>query len=190
MSKIKVIGLDPSLRNFGFCKALLDLETLEIDVTDVVLIETEANKKMAKVVRKNCDDLDRAQILHNAIVRECKGYALAFAEVPVGSQSARAMASYGICIGVLAACPIPMIQVTPSEVKLAATGSKHAAKQEMIEWAFDKYPKAPWLAVKRGGILTPTLNNEHLADACAAIHAGVLTDQFAQAAQMMKALAA
>lgn len=190
MSKIKVIGVDPALRNLGFCKGTIDLITLQIEVTDVILVSTEANKKNAKVVRKNCDDLDRAQILHNAIVRECAGHHLAFVEVPVGSQSARAMASYGICIGILAACPIPMIQLTPTEVKLAATGSKHAAKQEMIDWAFAKYPKAPWLAVKRGGILTPTLNNEHLADATAAIHAGILTDQFRQAAMMMKALAA
>lgn len=190
MSKIKVIGIDPSLRNMGFCKGTIDLDTLQVEVTDVILVETEANKKTAKVVRKNCDDLDRAKLLHDAIVRECAGHALAFVEVPVGSQSARAMASYGICVGVLAACPIPMIQVTPSEVKLAATGSKHAAKQEMIEWAFAKYPDAPWLAVNRGGKKVPTLNNEHLADATAAIHAGVLTDQFRQAAMMMKALAA
>lgn len=189
-SKIRVVGIDPALRNLGLCKATINLNTLEIDVVDLILVETEANKKTAKVVRKNCDDLDRAKILHDALVEHCKGNHLAFCEVPVGSQSARAMASYGICIGVLAACPIPMVQLTPSEVKLAATGSKHAAKQEMIEWAFEKYPKAPWLAVRRGGVLTPTLNNEHLADATAAIHAGILTDQFRQAASMMKALAA
>lgn len=190
MGKLKVIGIDPSLRNMGFCKAVIDLETGEITVTDVILVETEANKKMAKVVRKNCDDLDRAQLLHDAIVKECKGHALAFVEVPVGSQSARAMASYGICIGVLAACPIPMIQVTPSEVKLAATGSKFAAKQEMIDWAFAKFPDVKWLTTNRGGKKVPTLNNEHLADACAAIHAGVLTAQYQQASRMMSVLAA
>lgn len=194
MSTIRVIGMDPSLRNFGFCKATVDLDTFEVKITGLVLVETEADKKNAKVVRKNCDDLDRAQLLHAGVIGECVGHALAFAEVPVGSQSSRAMASYGICVGVLAACPIPMIPVTPSEVKFAATGSKHAAKQEMIEWAVEKYPDAPWLRYKSNGKTFKKgdihADNEHLADACAAIHAGINTDQFRQAANMMKALAA
>lgn len=190
MRLINVIGIDPSLRNMGFCKATIDLDTMEVKVRDVILAETEANKKTAKVVRKNCDDLDRAQILHDALVKECKGYTLAFVEVPVGSQSARAMASYGICIGVLAACPIPMIQVTPSEVKLAATGSKHAAKQEMIEAAMIAHPNAPWLTRKSGGVIVPVAANEHLADATWAIHAGIKTPQFKQAASMLFTLAA
>lgn len=188
MSAIQVVGIDPALRNMGFCKATLDLDTLKITVTDLILVTTEADKKNAKVVRKNSDDLDRAQILHGAIVRECRGASLAFVEVPVGSQSARAMASYGICIGILAACPIPMIQLTPTEVKLAATGSKHAAKQEVIEWAFEQHPAAPWLTTKRGGVRVPTLNNEHLADACAAIYAGIKTDQFHQGVKVMKSM--
>ncbi len=107
MSIIKVVGIDPALRNLGICRATINLNTLDIDVVDLVLVETEANKKNAKVVRKNCDDLDRAKTLHDALVEHCKGHHLAFCEVPVGSQSARAMASYGICIGVLAACSDP-----------------------------------------------------------------------------------
>lgn len=60
-------------------------------------------------------------------------------EVPVGSQSARSMASYGICIGILASITKPMIQVTPTEVKMATVGSKTASKQDMIDWATSAY---------------------------------------------------
>ena len=180
--KIKIVGVDPALRNFGFAHALVDIDTGEVEITKLVLATTEADKKSAKVVRKNSDDLNRAQILHDALVNECKDATYAFVEVPVGSQSARAMASYGICVGVLTACPVPMIQLTPYEVKIAATGDKQAAKEEMIEWATALHPDANWLL--RAG--KPILANEHLADAVAAVYAGLNTLQFKQAVAMLK----
>ena len=102
-----------------------------------------------------------------------------FVEVPVGSQSARAMASYGVCIGLLAALSDkPLIEVTPTEVKLAAVGSKTASKQEMISWASDLYPHLNW--IKSRGKSELADKNEHIADAIGAIHAGILTDEFAR----------
>lgn len=189
MAKLTVVGIDPSLRNMGFSKGVIDLDTGDIVSVDLVLVETEADKKNAKVVRKNSDDLERARLLHEAIQKHTKGYSIAFVEVPVGSQSARAMASYGICVGVLASCPIPMVQVTPNEVKMATVGIKTATKEQMIEWASQTHPTAPWLTVKRKGVIEMVNKNEHLADATAAIHAGVLTDQFRQLSAMMKAVA-
>jgi len=88
------------------------------------------------------------------------------------------MASYGVCIGILASMKKPLIQVTPNEVKLAAVGKKTATKEQMIEWAINKYPTAPWLTRKFKGQITHVKSNEHLADATAAIHAGVKTDEF------------
>lgn len=188
MSKIKIVGCDPSLRNFGFAQATLNVHTLEYTVDNLILVESEG--QAGKVVRKNSDDLRRAQQLYGGLILACTGAQLAIAEVPVGSQSARAMASYGMCVGVLAACPIPLIQVLPHEVKLAATGYKQAAKEEMIEWAMGKFPSANWLMRKLKGQMVPVADNEHLADACAAIEAGIRTDQFKQAVAMYKALAA
>jgi hypothetical protein len=191
MAKIDIVGIDISLRNLGVSKGTIDLLTGEISINDLVLTETKAgDKKTAKVVRKNSEDLERAIDLREALHKQCEGAKLAFVEIPVGSQSARAMASYGICIGVLASCPIPIVQVTPTEVKLAGAGHKTATKDEMIEWAVAKYPKAPWLKVKRKGKVEIVAKNEHLADAIAAIHAGVLTDQFRQVASLMSAIKA
>jgi hypothetical protein len=96
------------------------------------------------------------------------------------------MASYGVCVGVLAACPIPLIQVTPSEVKLAGTGFKTATKDEMVEAAMNKFPTANWLLTKRGGQMVPVSANEHLADAVFAIEAGLKTDQLKQAIALMR----
>jgi Holliday junction resolvasome RuvABC endonuclease subunit len=182
MSTVKVVGMDPSLNNWGFAHADLDLDTLEFKITGLKLVSTEPDKAARKVIRKNCQDLARARILYGGLQLACTGAAIAFVEVPVGSQSARAMASYGICVGVLASCGIPMIEVTPTEVKLGGFGKKTATKEEMIEWATTRFPAAPWL-LHRGAI---TGKNEHLADAVAAIQAGVNTDEFRRLVSVLR----
>lgn len=190
-SIIKVIGVDPSLRNFGFAFATVDLDTLDIYPERVHLSQpTMADKITRKTVRKNSDDLRRARFLHKDLHAATKDVQLAFVEIPVGSQSSRAMASYGMCVGLLASVSCPIIEVTPAEVKLMSVGSKTASKAEMIEWATDLYPELNWKTVKRKGALAYTNDNEHLADAIATIHCGLVTEQFATASMMMKAMVA
>lgn len=191
MNLIHVVSFDPSLSNWGICKASIDIDTMQVHaIHDLILVKTtpEKDKTMKKLVRKNSEDLERGRALYRGMVEHCKGAAIAIAEVPVGSQSARAMASYGMCCGVLAACPLPLIEVTPNEVKLAAVGHRQAAKEEMIEWGMAKYPLAPWIMKTLKGQQSPTAANEHLADAVAALHAGIETQQFAQAAAMLRGL--
>lgn len=188
MSFIHIVGMDPSLRNWGVAQATLNVLTLEYVITDLLLISSE--DEAGKSVRKNSDDLRRAKTLHEGMIKACEGVSFAIAEVPHGSQSARAMASYGMCVGVLSACPIPLIQVSANEVKLAVTGKKIATKSEMIDWAMNKHPAAPWLMRKLKGRMQPIGDNEHLADACAAIEAGIKTQQFQQATAMYRALVA
>lgn len=187
MSVIKVVGIDASLNNFGVVKAGVDLDTGKITPYEVKLIQPpKADAETKKKVRKNSDDLRRARWLCANLKQVCKEADIAIAEMPFGSQSARAMASYGICLGVLASCPIPLIEVTPMEVKLAGAGHKTATKAEMIEWAVSLHPGVKWLTCKRGGKSVVTANNEHIADALAAIYAGVDTEQFQMAAAMFR----
>lgn len=188
MSKCRIIGIDPSLRNFGIAKATLNLDTMKYVIDDLILIRPEDEK--GKTVRKNSDDLRRCIQLHEGFLEACQGASFAIAEVPHGSQSARAMASYGMCVGVLAACPIPLIQVNASEVKRASVGNEKATKKQMIEWAMDEHPYAPWIMRKVKGMLEPVDANEHLADSVAAIEAGIRTQQFKQAAAMFRSMAA
>lgn len=186
--KIKLIGIDPSMRNFGFAKAIYDTETDEIEIVDLHLAETKpADKATKKKVRQNCLDLQAAQEMQRAMIQQCAGQALALVEVPVGSQSARAMMSCGLCIGVLSSCPIPIIPVTPTEVKKAGYGVASATKEEQIEWATTKHPNAPWLRVKKTQALLG--KNEHTADAIACIYAGIKTPEFQQAVALMKSMA-
>lgn len=188
--KIKVVGMDPSTSNWGIAVAEVDIETLDFEVTNLILIETESEKK--KGVRKDSDDLRRAREVYAGMLLGCTGAAMVFAEVPFMNPGGYAGANFnsGLVTGVLAACPVQMIQVFPQEVKQLITGSRHAGKEEMIEWAVGKFPNAPWKLTKRGGKMVPTAKNEHLADACAAIYAGLQTEQFKQALSMYKAIAA
>lgn len=173
---ITVVGLDPSLSNFGMVKGTLDMNVGKLTITDMQLIETSSINKNKKTVRQNSKDLQRARAICDGMSAFIDDAEYIFVEIPVGSQSARAMASYGISIGILASIGIPMFQVTPYEVKEAATGTKTATKQQMIDWAVKKYPFAPWLRHNN----KVTQKNEHLADGIAAIHAGVKTDEFKQ----------
>lgn len=189
MSKINIVSLDPSLCNFGIAKLTLDTADNSIKVRELILAKPDkADKTVKKTVRKNSDDLRRARWLQTHMTDACKGAAIAIAEVPVGSQSARAMASYGICLGVLSSLPIPLIEVTPNEVKLISVGKKTASKAEMIAWATKKHPEANWKTRKLKGEVTLTNDNEHLADAIAAAYAGIESEQFKSAIAMLTAM--
>src|SRR5487761_2436689 len=115
---IVVVGIDPAFANMGLCRALLDPKTNKFTVSQIKLVTTEGSEK--KTVRKSSDDFRRAQELVQGIREFCTGSIIAFAEIPTGSQSARACWSLGIALGALAACPVPLIQVSPLEVKMAS----------------------------------------------------------------------
>lgn len=178
--KLFVAGIDPSLANTGLAKGYYDVTTGELRIDEIALVETDRDN--SRQVRRNSDDLRRAKmIVDQTRLFIGEGVSTIFAEVPTGSQSARGSFSNGICVGTLAALEA-IVQVTPTEVKLAATGSKVADKVEMIEWAVARWPHLPWL--KHRGKLQR--KNEHMADACAAINAGLQTDQFKQLVQAIR----
>lgn len=184
MSKIQVIGIDPALRNFGFAFAELDLDHMTFDVKELQLVKTESTK--VKTTRKNSDDMERCRSLYVALKAAEKRAKIAFVEMPVGSQSARAMMSYGACMTLIAALDIPVIQLTPKEVKIAAVADQNATKREMISWAASKHPGANWL-VSRGRLID---DNEHLADAIGAINAGMQNSEFQAIVAMMRRMVA
>ena len=175
-NQLKIMGIDPSLNNFGIFFGILDLNTGFFENPQLFLSQLPEKKSNKKSVRQNSHDLDCARFHVNNLNQFIAYHKpdVICVELPVGSQTARAMASYGICVGIIASITTPLIQVTPLEVKLAATGSKTATKSEMINWAVEQFPDAAWL--KHGGKLTS--KNEHIADALGAIYAGVKTDQF------------
>lgn len=179
MSKlVKVLGIDPSMNNFGYALATVNLETSEIIYGGIKLVSPpKATKK--KTVRQNSVDLELSQFHFKELQKFVKLADVVCVEIPVGSQTARAMASYGICVGLLASIvDKPMIQVTPLEVKLCSVGNKTATKREMINWAFSQNNSLNWLTRTLNGDNILIDKNEHMADAMAAIKAGVSTNEF------------
>ena len=173
--KISVVGFDPSLTHWGIAESKLDLTTGFLDTPNLTVLEPD--KIIHKQVRQNSKDLDVAKQLALTAFAVAKDAKAIFVEVPVGSQSARAMASYGICVGILGsmlAQGTQLIEVTATEVKKAMTGEKNATKTQMIAEAIRLYPEANF-PMFRGKL---TLAAEHVADAIGAIHAGVNTPLF------------
>lgn len=174
--------MDPSLSNWGFAFGTYDLNTYQLQFTDLKLVRT--NKSKHKNIRVNSDDLSRAKLLADAAFAAARMAQVVFIEVPSGSQSARGSASYGVAIGILASMRSqyqPFIEVTPLEIKLATIGQRSASKQRIIFRAVGKWPTLPWPTVKENDATrVVTSKCEHLADAIGAIEAGIKTEQFAQ----------
>lgn len=181
---IKVTGIDISLNNLGVSQTIVD-EYGKVTIEKLMLIQpSKADAQTKKQVRRNSDDLRRARWLRENLLKAIEGCDIVAIEMPVGSRSARAMASYGISVGVIASIDKPMIEVTPNEVKLAGAGTKTATKREMIQWAVSKHPEGNWKTRKNKQKQELTNDNEHLADATATIYAAMQTDQFKAALAM------
>ena len=186
---LRVVGFDPSLRNWGVACGTLDTDTMTLSMKTLRVIQPVL--LTGKQVRQNSSDLESAFQLCKAAVEFAKQAQVIFAEVPVGSQSARAMASYGICVGVLGslrAVGIPFFEVTPTEVKMATVGRKTATKLEMIQWATSQHPAASWPYYKQKGVqIISEAKAEHMADAIGAIQAGIHSNPFLQSLPLLKA---
>lgn len=189
MTKIKFAALDGAVANFGIALLAYDTETDELEVLDLLLHKTEKTK--IKQTRVSSDDLRRAQEQAVHLRNALDGCALVFGEVPSGGKDAKATRAFGIVTGLYASVAQPFQEVTPSEVKMAAVGTSTASKEEMIEWAVEKFPNAPWRRAKQNGPKIKkgalTADNEHLADAVAIGHAGINTPVFKQMLSMFKA---
>lgn len=182
---IPVLGCDPSMRNWGLARGLLDIETGVFDGLELKLVQTEVDH--TKSVRTNSKDMAAAEAIFREVYPWFRDAKVIFVEVPVGSQSANGMKSYGMCVGLLGAFRAlghQVIEVTPTENKIALTDDKTASKDTMIRAAHSAYPEANWLTDKKGKLLN---KNEHLADAVGTIHAGVNLPAFQNLIKLLKA---
>lgn len=188
MALLRVVGMDPSLRHWGMACGLYDTDTNSLRITHMEVIEPVIPS--GKQVRQNSKDLEAAHQHGLAILRIVEEADAIFVEVPMGSQSARAMASYALCVGVLGmlrAMGVSFFEQTFAEVKKAATNKATASKKEMIDWATSVHPEANWPYYNRNGKqLISEAKAEHLADAIAAIYAGVASNEFRTALALLK----
>lgn len=194
MSELRIVSFDPSLNNTGMSFGLYDLDTGAVRYEDIDLFESKFEK--GKSVRQVSHDYERARAAAEHMRKFLAKHKpnLLCAELPSGGQSARAVLSFGITVGLQAAIShVPMIQVTPREVKHAVTGrwdGPEASKDAIMAWAYNTAPHLPWAFQMRKGKQEFLKKNEHAADACAAIRAAVETQEFARLIATLSAVTA
>lgn len=175
MGIVTVMGIDPSLRNTGIAIAKINSETNEVlSIEDLILARTQPGPKSQ---RKSSADFEAATVI-SSMIRQTVAIHIpkvVFAEIPSGTQSSRASFALGITLGIMATMQPKPIEVTPQQTKLQSVGVRTATKGEMIEWAATLYPDAPWQRSTAGRLMNA---NEHLADACGVIHAGLITPEW------------
>jgi len=183
--KISILGMDPSMTNWGMASSVLDL--VEGTMEDPVLALVSPKKAEGKQVRVNSSDLHVAHQLGELVIPMALKAKVVFVEIPVGSQSARAMCGYGMCLGILGTLRqmgVQLIEVTATEVKKALSGDRSASKEKMIQAGLEQYPNINWPRQTRDGkgFSKGDVHSkaEHCADAIGAIHAGVNTPAFQQ----------
>ena len=183
MTRIPVMSIDPSLRATGI--ALGHIEGGQVTVESIHLIETEKTKH--KQTRKNSDDLRCAREITDALRQLHQGHQplITIVEVPSGTQSARASWALGVTLGIIAGLPLPVVEVSPAEVKKAFAGDRAASKERIIDKATSLHPELGWLT--RGGRLVK--KNEHLADAIAVLYTGAQATAFRELVRVMQAVA-
>ena len=178
---LKVVGMDPSLRNWGMSRCEYDPSTQSLEILDFGLINPELPKNNS--IRQGELDILAGQQLFAHAYEFSKNADIVCVEVPVGSQSSRAMVSYATCtalIGALIACGKRIVAVTPSEVK-KVIGDPSASKHDVIEWVRNRHPTAPYPTYRKSGQdLISEAKAEHMCDSVVAIYAGMQKKGFSQ----------
>jgi Holliday junction resolvasome RuvABC endonuclease subunit len=184
------MAVDPTLRHTGVALGHVELGAASYGghlttVESIHLLETE--KTTAKTVRKNSDDLRCARQLIEELteLRRRHQPVVTFVEVPSGSQTARSSWTLGITLGIIAGFSLPVVELTPVEVKKGFASDKTASKDTMIQLATGQHPDLAWL--RHGGRLIA--KNEHLADAVAVLHVGAASVQFRELTRMLEVAA-
>ena len=171
---LKIVGLDPSLRNWGIAIGSASLVSGELIINELKTVTTQTKPK-GNSGKTSTWDIETAKILHTEVADAISDADIICVEVPYGSQDVKAAVGRGICLGVLGSLfDDRFILVTPQSVK-KIVGAKDASKKECVKWASTRHPEAPW-PMWQGKVSVGKA--EHSADALIAIYAAAQTKEF------------
>lgn len=161
--KLKVLGLDPSLRNWGWVKGIYDTETQSLSFYDCGVILTKPDKSKLK---QSIKDKQTATTLYSGLIQLIQDTDIVCVELPHGSQSSRAMVSYAVCVAIIGCLQHSfknIVEVTALDVK-RIVGDIDTSKIQIISWVKDKHPEL---------ILPQTSKDEHICDAVVSVYASL-----------------
>lgn len=168
---IKIVAMDPSMRNWGIAIIRMDLDNYEYYVEDLQVIQS--NKDPKKANKKSSRDIMTVEELISGLFPILEDADVILAEIPIGGRDSSAALSYSICISILAVINkqfSKVFEVTPHEVKLNVV--KNATKAQMIEWATRMHPEAPWkYRTLKGNQVIISGFAEHVSDAIGVLYA-------------------
>lgn len=167
-ARIKLLALDPAMNNTGIIKGVLSqgkLWELKGSCINRKLLEERMapDKLVLKSSWKAAYDLEYFSLLNQQLQANLESCHVCLAELPLGSQSAMAMKSYGATLALLASLSKqekPFIPVKAHQVR-----SLGKTKDDIIQWAKTTYPHA---LLSKAKCLA-----EHEADALAVMHLGL-----------------
>lgn len=181
-----ILGIDPGLAFTGFAVARVKGRSDVIEAVQTFgLLESRAHYINGD---ESAGLMLRASALHEHLawcVEEYQVDAIA-CEMPFISKQLKANFLHGLAMGAIAALNLPAMLVTPREVK-AAAATKAASKREVTPWALrvTAEDQIPWPTSQVPNTLGLSFEGKqvaayavHLADALAAIQAGIRTAEW------------
>ncbi len=158
--KIPILTNDPSFTSWGMARMLLDTDTLELELQELLLVKTK--KTTDKRARVSSDKLERAEVLSKALLKMAQGVNAIFSEVPSAPRTRTSANAFASSSASWRPHRFPITQVMPLETKEATgLGKKRHQGRAIIQWAFAKYPHPTWLRA-RGKETGPLVaDNEH-----------------------------
>lgn len=162
---LNVVGLDPSLRNFGIVNGIIHIPSEVVKPTGMKVLHA----KNVEHKFKNISDLTSLPDVINELWDTVSEADIIFCELPHGSQSSRAMYSYGVCVALVALLISqgkPVI-VTRQSQREQLLGKDKVTKQDMIDWFNTHYPDNQYFQALKNA------EREHAADAMASIVIGL-----------------
>lgn len=173
--KLKILSFDPSITNWGIAAALYDTETEFFEIKYLSTISPISDHQ------KNKRDVDIASQLITRLDPLIKQADIICVEVPTGSQGFRPAVNYAMCcalIGVISTYGIPVIHVTPYDVKKVV--GENASKKDVVHWVVETHKEAKVDHYK--GLPNVTKAN-HYCDAVVVMHASVDKPDFIKAVE-------
>lgn len=179
---VRVLGVDPGLANLGLAVLRLSSSSRSGTVELLRALKTKPPQKRRRLLQADAD-ADRLRYLLGCIRETMEEHrpAVVVYEAPVGGRSARGVKSLAYVVGSLVTLcderSLPLLSVSPTDVKVEATGIRNASKEAVVEAMRKRFPSDCWADVLPSAV-------DHAADALAAAASALRSDAVLMAARM------
>lgn len=184
-SGVYVLGVDPGLASMGVAVARVTADALEPVNVMVARTQKAAKKQRVRAADDNLERLMRIAAVLRDLVDVYEPVAICAESMSFprnASNAGKTALCWGALGGLVEAKGLPLVQVTPQEIKLALTGERSASKGEVQAAVEERMGLA---AIDAAGMAEiPQAQREHPYDALAAIVACEGSEVIRMARQM------